>query len=136
VAAILKDWRKRLTLDVNRRVMQIGAPADEALRYLLRLIRKPRSNRNSAVEAKARHWARTDPLVRAAVLNVDQMRLAFFEDLFRKRNFSEQEARARGYLAYAVMMGDSILKDTIEAPPNFVEVFVDALMGDPRPAPE
>ena len=54
----------------------------------------------------------------------------FFEDLFRQRNFSEQEARARGYVAYAMMMGNSILKDTLDAPPNFVEVFVDSLIGD------
>jgi AcrR family transcriptional regulator len=133
VSAILEDWRTRMTLDVNQRVLGIGGQVKDALRYLLGLIRKPRSSRNSAVEAKVRHWARTDSLARAAVLNVDQMRLAFFEELFRKGNFSERDARARAYLAYAVMMGDSILKDTIDAPRDFIDVFVASLMADHPP---
>jgi len=133
VSAILQDWQIRMTLDVNRRVLGIGGTVVDALSYLLALIRKPRSNRSGAVEAKVRHWARTDPLARAAVLTVDKMRLTFFEDLFRKANFSEREARARGYLAYAVMMGDSILKNTIDAPPDFIDVFVNSLMTEHVP---
>ena len=78
VAAILEDWRDRMTLNVNRRVQRLGDTVESALRYMLGLIRKPRSNRSGAVEGKVRHWARTDPVARAAVLNVDQMRLAVF----------------------------------------------------------
>lgn len=128
-SAILENWRTRMTLDVNRRVLRIGGSVKDALSYLLSLIRKPRSNRSNAVESKMRHWAKTDRLAHAAVLNVDQMRLKFFEELFRKGNFSGREARVRAYLAYAVMMGDSILKDTIDAPPDFIDVFVASLMA-------
>lgn len=77
-----------------------------------------------------RHCARTDQLAHATVLNVDQMRLAFFNELFRNGNFSKQEARSRGYIAYAVMMGDLVLKQTVDVPHDFVDVFVAGLMPD------
>ena len=54
-----------------------------------------RSNRNSAVEAKVRHWARTDQLAHAAVLNVDRIRFRLSLGLV-------------GELFYKPMNGDSV----------------------------
>ena len=132
ISAILEDWRTRLTLDVNRRALGIGGSVQDALSYLLSRIRRPRSNRNSAVEAKVRQWAKTDPVARAAVLEVDQMRLMFFEELFRKANFSEKEAPARAYLAYVVMMGDSISKDISRCACGFHRGIRQRADGQPR----
>src|SRR5262249_38204936 len=96
------------------------------------LIRKPRPSRNGAIERSVRDWAKFDPMARAAVIEVDQARLAFFEDLFRKCDFPEREARIRAYAAYAIMMGDSILKETINTsyePKDYVETCVELLFG-------
>src|SRR5581483_2912727 len=81
--AVLDDWRQRMTSDVSSRAEQSATTVESALRYLLGLIRRPRPSRRAAIERSVRDWARTDPLPREAVVEVDQMRLAFFEALFR-----------------------------------------------------
>jgi AcrR family transcriptional regulator len=126
--SILDDWRKRMTLDVSVRAERAGATVEAALHHLLGLIRKPRPNRNSAIERSVREWARTDPITRAAVVDVDQMRLAFFEELFHRYGFPDREAHLRAYAAYALMMGDSILKDTID-PGYPAEEYVKTAVG-------
>jgi AcrR family transcriptional regulator len=130
--AILKDWQKRMTTDVSLRAEHAGTTAELALKYLLGLIRKPRPTRNSAIERSIRDWARTDAVARASVVEVDEMRLAFFEDLFRRQGLSEKEAGIRAYAAYSMMMGDSILKETIEfryPPDEYVKTVVQLLLG-------
>ena len=139
LAAILADWQKRMTVDVSTRALRLKAPPDFVLRYLLGLIRKPRPNRNAAIERSVRDWARTDPLARSAVIDVDQARLAFFKELFRKRDFTEREARLRAYAAYALMMGDSILKDTVDLgspPEDYVNMIVNLLVAERKSAPQ
>src|SRR5262249_17369845 len=111
LVAILNDWRKRMTMDVAVRASRLAATVPEVLRYVLGLIRKPRANRNSAIEKSMREWAKKDSFAHSAVAEVDQIRLAYFEQLFRKYGFSEEEANLRAYAAYAAMMGDSILKE-------------------------
>ena len=60
------------------------------------------------------------------------MRLAFFEALFRRHGLTEREARLRAYAAYALMMGDSILKETLELgspAEDYVKLVVGLLLG-------
>jgi len=133
LAAVLDDWQRRMTVDVANRASRYSVSPAETLNYLLGLIRKPRPNRTGAIERSVRDWAKFDPMARAAVIEVDQMRLAFFEDLFRKSNFPEKEARIRAYAAYAMMMGDSILKETINTSyesKDYVDTCVELLIGD------
>ena len=130
--AILDKWRQRTTLDVNDRASRIGCSPDSALRYVLAAICKPRPNRNSAIERSVRDWARTDQRARSAVVQVDKIRLAYLEDLFRQRNFSEKEARIRAHTAYAIMMGDSILRETVSPSyevRDYISKFVELLLG-------
>ncbi len=133
LTAVLDDWRTRMTLDVSARASRVGGSAASGLRFLLGLIRKPRPNRNAAIERSVRDWARIDPIAQAAVTEVDKARLAYFEGLFRQCNFPDKEVRIRAYAAYAIMMGDSILKETVEAaylPIDYVSRFVELLLGD------
>jgi AcrR family transcriptional regulator len=132
LSAILDNWRTRMTLDVSARLSRASASAVTTLHRLLGLIRKPRSDRNGAIERSVRDWARIDPVAHSAVIQVDQTRLAYFEGLLRQCDFTEKEARIRAYAAYAMMMGDSILKDTVDiAFPEgeYVDVFVEMILG-------
>jgi AcrR family transcriptional regulator len=133
LTAILNDWRRRMTLDVNVRARKLGASAETTLRYLLGLIRKPRPNRIGAIERSVRDWARIDPVARSAVIEVDQTRLAFFEGLIQQCGFSQKEAHLRAYAAYALMMGDSILKQTIKPTyreDDYINTFVELLLSN------
>jgi AcrR family transcriptional regulator len=130
--AILDEWRQRMTSDVSLRAERSSTTVESALRYLLGLIRRPRPSRRGAIERSVREWARTDPLTRASVVEVDQMRLAFFQALFRRHGLPDREARLRAYAAYALMMGDSILKETIELDgpaEDYVKLVVKLLLG-------
>lgn len=58
--------------------------------------------------------------------------MAFFEALFRRHGLAVREARLRAYAAYALMMGDSILKETIELDgraEDYVKLVVGLLLG-------
>jgi len=115
------------------RVSRIGPSLYSALRYMLGLIRKPRPTRSGAIERSIRDWARMDERARAIVVEVDQIRLAFFQGLFRQRYSSEKEVSIRAYAAYALMMGDSILKETVDPVhqvDDYVKKFVELLLSE------
>jgi hypothetical protein len=74
-----------------------------------------------------RDWGRREPTPRQVLHEVDLIRLTFFEQTFRSLGFSARDARMRGYIAYSIMMGDSILKETLRAEvatDEFVEIAV------------
>lgn len=136
--AILADWRRRMTLDVITRVSQVANSVEGVLRGTLALIRKRRPGRQSGIERSIRDWARTEARAQAVLTEVDETRLKFFEGLFLQRGFPPEEARLRGYAAYALMMGDSILKGTVgEAidTERYLDRTVELLLAGQQPPP-
>lgn len=112
LAAILAEWRRLMTLEVISRGAYVSAPVDEVLKGTLSLSRRRPPGRLGAVERSIRDWARSDPVAQAALEEIDAARLHSLESLFLRRGFAAEEARLRGYAAYSLMMGDSILKGT------------------------
>ena len=110
--AILEAWRKKNTLNVMNRIVSILTPL-RSLRGLLSLPRRPGSIRGARVEMSVREWSRRDDNTFRSLQEIDVTRLRGFEQLFRRMGFASRAARARAYAEYAIMMGDSILKDTI-----------------------
>jgi hypothetical protein len=83
-----------------------------------------------------RDWGRREQLAHDALKEVDEIRLRSFEQSFQSLGFSAREARIRGYIAYAIMMGDSMLKETLReeiATEEFVELAV-RLLAPPATA--
>ena len=110
--AILEAWRKKNTLNVLNRIVSVLTPL-RSLRGLLSIPRRPASVNGARVEMSVRDWSRRDSKTYRSLQEIDVIRLRGFEQLFRRMGFAAKEARARAYVAYAIMMGDSILKDTI-----------------------
>jgi hypothetical protein len=94
------------------RVVSFVTPL-RSLRTLLSLPRRPVSKKGARVEMSVRDWARRDRDLFRSLQEIDLMRLRAFEQLFRRQGFTAKEAKSRAYVAYTIMMGDSILKDTI-----------------------
>ncbi|HRO60810.1 MAG TPA: TetR/AcrR family transcriptional regulator [Burkholderiaceae bacterium] len=111
--AMLDDWRRRMTLGVVSRLTRTAIDAATRLRELLSLPRRGFSVPATAVEMSVREWGRRDAATRGAVQEVDLIRLKFFEQCFAELGFAPAQARTRAYLAYALMMGDSVLRDTL-----------------------
>ncbi|MEN2977501.1 TetR/AcrR family transcriptional regulator (plasmid) [Tistrella bauzanensis] len=113
LAAMLQTWRSRMTLNVIQNITRTGPHGMDRLRRLLILPRRPKSRAFAAIESSIRDWARRVEMPRKAIWEVDQIRMSFFEQIFRDHGFDEDEARKRSYIAYCAMMGDSVLHKTL-----------------------
>jgi AcrR family transcriptional regulator len=124
---LLSNWRRRMTLDIANKLGRLTNGAVSTLRALLTLPRKTFSAAGAAVEMSIRDWGRREKLAHGALEEVDKIRLRSFEQSFLRLGLPAHEARLRGYVAYAIMMGDSILKETLReeiATEEFVDLAV------------
>jgi AcrR family transcriptional regulator len=134
--ALLDSWRRRMTLNIYSKLGRISTGATSTLRALLALPRKRFSAAGAAIEMSIRDWGRREKFAHEALREVDAIRLRSFEQSFQSLGFSPREARIRGYIAYVIMMGDSILKETLAdqvATDEFVELAVQLLAPAAEP---
>lgn len=133
---ILNDWRRRMTLNIVTRLAKAAANDPASIfRGLLGLPRNAFSARGTALEMSIRDWGRRETAPRETLKEVDLIRLTHIEQTFCGLGFSGQEAKLRGYIAYALMMGDSILKETIRneiSTNEYVELVADLLSRPQR----
>lgn len=135
LAAVISDWRRRMTLNIVTRLTRSAADGLSTLRGFLALPRRAFSKRGAAIEMSIRDWGRREPTARQALKEVDLIRLSSFERIFRGLGFPAREAKIRAYVAYAIMMGDSILKETLSnevSTDEFVELSA-RLLASPAP---
>jgi AcrR family transcriptional regulator len=128
--ALLECWRRRMTLNIASRLGWLTNGAAGTVRALLALPRKTFSTAGAAVEMSIRDWGRREKLAHDALKEVDEIRLRSFEQSFQSLGFSARDARLRAYVAYTIMMGDSILKETLRdkiATEEFVDLAVQLL---------
>jgi AcrR family transcriptional regulator len=127
---LLESWRRRMTLNIANRLGRLTNGAVNTVRALLALPRKTFSADGAAVEMSIREWGRREKVAHDALKEVDDIRLKSFEQSFQSLGFSARDARLRAYIAYAIMMGDSILKETLRdkvATEEFVDLAVQLL---------
>jgi AcrR family transcriptional regulator len=102
--AMLAEWRTRATLALIARLEQERDPPVERLRRLLRIpIVGPHAESGAGLELSVRVWGRRDPRARAALDEVDQLRLHYLEHLLIACGISKAEAPARAILGYSYM---------------------------------
>jgi AcrR family transcriptional regulator len=139
LGALLNSWRRRMTLNIYNKLGRVSTGAVSTLRALLALPRKKFSAAGAAIEMSIRDWGRREKVAHDALKEVDEIRLRSFEQSFQSLGFSAREARIRGYIAYAIMMGDSILKETLREEidtEEFVEIAVQLLAPAPNASNE
>jgi AcrR family transcriptional regulator len=132
--ALLNSWRRRMTLNIASRLGRVTTGAVSTLRALLALPRKTFSAAGAAIEMSIRDWGRREKVAHDALKEVDEIRLKSFEQSFESLGFPGREARLRAYIAYTIMMGDSILKETLReeiATEEFVDLAVRLLAPEP-----
>lgn len=137
LAAMLVDWRRRMTLNAIRSVSRGARSGLERLQHMLGRPRHPDANHFAAVEMSFRDWARRVETTRDAILEVDRIRIEFFEHMFIDEGFSPDESRRRAYLAYCLLMGDAVLNKTLRdylPDGEYVESALRILTAKPAPA--
>ena len=113
LAALLLHWRKRMTTNIIDRLATLGDNPTERLKALFSLPHRPQSPKFARVEQSVRDWARNADYAQDAVQEVDELRLNYFRVLLEQHGLSPAVAEKRAYIAYAIMMGDSILRETL-----------------------
>jgi AcrR family transcriptional regulator len=127
LAAMLQNWRNRMTTNVIDRLgAQSGEPSIR-LRALLALPRRTRSPAFARIEQSIRDWSRRDTKALEAVSEVDNIRLNYIAEIFEKHGFEPAVAQRRAYIAYTMLMGDSILRNTIDL--DNLDEFLDDILG-------
>ena len=102
--AMLDDWRRRATVGIIDRLERDHEPPPVRLERLLRLpFSSPRSERGADVELSIRLWGRRDPKARAALEEVDTLRLRYMARLLEGCGVPREESEARATLAYSYM---------------------------------
>lgn len=114
LSALLTRWRERMTTDVIEHLTALGENPAERLRALFELPHRPKSPTFARVELSIRDWGRNAEQAQEAVKEVDQLRLNYFKTLLKQHGLSDELAEKRAYIAYAVMIGDSILRVTLD----------------------
>lgn len=115
LTALLSHWRRRMTTNVIARLSAPGSSPAERLRALFALPHRERSPAFSSVEQSIRDWGRRDPVAQEAVREVDTLRLDYFRTLLIEQGLDAETAERRAYIAYAMMMGDSVLRATLDS---------------------
>ncbi len=124
--AMLKSWRRKMTVNVIKTITRSGNTAYERLRNLISIPRRPNSPTFAQVEMSIRDWARRNDMPRDAVIEVDQIRMEYYINLFIDIGYSAEEAASRAYLTYCMMMGDAILHKTLSNVSH--DEFLDGVM--------
>jgi AcrR family transcriptional regulator len=111
--AILDAWRRQATLRIIARLDQTTQTPAGRLRQLLHLpFRGARSERGADVELSLRLWSRRDARARAALAEVDQLRLSYIAGLLEDCGCAADDAKARAVLAYAFIRVGTTLIDS------------------------
>ncbi len=114
LGAILSKWRKRMTLNVIQNIARRGAASRDRLRALIALPGRSSSSQAGQVEQSIRDWSRRVKISSDAVQEVDEIRLNYFIQILTAEGLSPEQARLRAYIAYCIMMGDSILLNSVK----------------------
>jgi len=105
---VLQAWREQATEQLTVRLEQATADAVAQLRDVLSLpFRGRAATRAARIELAIRAWARRDAMARQAVDEADASRIGYIAQVFSSLGFSIAEARARAFLLYAYVVGES-----------------------------
>lgn len=124
--AMLERWHSRMTTNVINRLGAGGGKPMDRLRALIALPRATRSPAFARIEQSIRDWSRRDSQAFEAVEEVDRIRLGYIADLFVQQGVAPDIAARRAYIAYALLMGDSVLRNTVQ--PDNLDEMLDEVM--------
>jgi len=133
--AMLSQWRRQATLQLIERLDRAVSTPAERLRRLLRLPLKGQKSVFAAdIELAVRLWGRRDDRARAALQEVDDLRLRYIARLLEDAGIEAQEARARAVIAYSYIRVAATLMRPDEA--TLIDLCEHLLLGSASmPAP-
>jgi len=108
--SVLSQWHEGTTEQLTARLARAHTDPRQQLRDVLSLPFRGRSAARAArIELAIRAWARRDDTARHAVDEADASRIGYIAQVFSSLGFAVAEARARAFLAYAYVVGESLM---------------------------
>ncbi|ABA21219.1 transcriptional regulator, TetR family [Trichormus variabilis ATCC 29413] len=117
--AILQEWVKGETNNLIERVETIGGDATTKLLHLFELAIEIDGRLENAIRA----WAAKAANVAEIMLQVDQSRLNYTQNLFLQVGFTPLEAKVRAQMAYYSLVGEF----TVGTRPNQAERLAEVI---------
>ena len=132
---LLQSWRQQQTDQVIAANQRQGVTAQGIIHELTGLpMRGVKAQRGGAIELAIRAWARRDPMARAVVDEVDQVRLEYIALCFRELGFCSPTARHRAFLLYAYMQSESIFRSLGDETERAARrAYIEVLLNHPTP---
>lgn len=99
---MLQEWETRETDNVIQQVEAEGGDASAKLLNLLQVCAQD----DGQLEKAMRTWAANDTRVATVIVQIDQRRLDYLQDLFQQIGFATVHAKARARLTYYSWIGE------------------------------
>jgi len=135
LVTILDQWRQRATLQIIDRIERSDESASVRFHRLMCLPfgSSRRSRKGADVELSIRLWGRRDNRARAALAEIDLLRLKYLQRLLVAAGIAEAVAEVRAIQAYSFMrVAPSLLASGRE---DMVQQISDDLLSRDAPAP-
>lgn len=113
---MLADWSAGRIAAIEQQTRRDGDSARDRLTALIRLYAERINTEAMAVELAIRQWARGDTPAAAAVAEVDTARLNSVAKLYGAAGLSAEDARARAFLFYSFVFGQSLIQFEVDSP--------------------
>jgi AcrR family transcriptional regulator len=127
---LLQAWRERATEQLTVRLESAHTDPAEQLRDVISLPFRGRAAQRAArIELSLRAWARRDAMARQVVDEADASRIGYIAQIFSSLGFPIAEARARAFLLYTYVVGESQMAQQGGAAQR--SAFVERLMRTP-----
>ena len=107
--AVLQVWKEGRLRDIEKQSTAVTGKELEQIHHVIDVYSAVRNRKGISIELAVRDWARHDPVVSAAVEEVDSYRLECTRKLFVSLGLSDDEARARSILVFAYVFGHSLM---------------------------
>ncbi|MCM5682788.1 TetR/AcrR family transcriptional regulator [Schlegelella sp. S2-27] len=107
---MLETWRNAATEQIIQRFEKVQSDPRALVKELLSLpFRGRAAERAARIELAIRAWARSDPMARQALDDVDSRRLSYIAQCFSALGFGIAEARSRAFILYGYEVAESLL---------------------------
>ncbi len=111
---LLDYWERELTDAIRDQARSFtGAPEDRILNLMVQVVEEDAAVYDHAISI----WARSDPAARKVFERTLQNRFDFAAWMYKQVGFSEKQARIRGRLLVAYLMGESATN--LKSEPNW-----------------
>ena len=107
--AMVDYWRQRTTTGLVGELTAMDTGPEDRLMRLFAISRMDRAKTGAWIEVAMRTWALTDDRARRAMEEIDRHRLTYFESVVAANGVPTEQVRARAFLIYSYVIGDTLL---------------------------